>query len=650
MMPAPENKIIMLLPADPVWRGFALVFQRIFQGQVPPTNTLEIYLLIQAGGAVTYCDASGKVVSAPELKAFAGILVLPLVDLCFAAFGLDVIGRLRQDGGCYFTALFMVFDRGLMAGGRLSAEAAWWFKQWWLGKSDIKDLKDLAGREKAVLFGELLFDADTLRPARTKLPDQPLNFWLLDSGGQVGTNWDILLSEFREKCTQIRRITELLPALASLRKGFYQAFYAPYDWQKPIPDCLQNVDLQCMKKIDHWWHRTVGASEVGYDHHHKKLNLFRSPQPFLFWDFVKSYLEVSDFYQLGTRDSPLPMFLLDNKDFIAGDQNDQDNKLKKINKIFENYGLCRNNNQGLVLFQCVYKSDAKKACCLKPYNHNNKPFKLFPESETVGLVGFDGEGNQFEINFSAYLVIFLDFFFSEDPPLRAHEFIADYNAYKLENNCFQNDWFFIVSAAHRDVLGYAEAGSLSSFSSLTRVDFGDNPLLPNREIIFVYKLLKFLQSRSQRLELPLAKIFAKFLGLSDSRRCADCAGSSFLCRLSSPIFDNLEMSKQCLRSGIKIVRQLLLACADESKVEVSLRLPSSKMQASTESNEISVNELQVLAQRLEHILLDFLGRPDADWAMIQLQITYLEESFATYGLRFKCGYIIEEMVLRSKIY
>jgi hypothetical protein len=607
-------------------------------------------------------------------KDFDGIIVVPL----FAAFqeekivpsGLDLVSFLRREKKNFkFSVLFLVLEDFFVRDkGKLKSRLPKYFKDLFVDHVEPGTIRELNHPRRSVLMAELIFPIpNDIRSMGTINLGIPSNIFylsregnLLDALAEKPAKVEKCLADLVERLGGANRIAgEPRNIIYHAREDFYCSFYEPFQWEEK-PEVLQR-----MKELDVWLHETKKGGQTGVaggKDHHAVAQLFRPPIPFFLWRFFLVYWEVAHFYLREDEVPHLLMFLLDNKDFA--DPGEKDNKIAGINEIFSRFCLWKpGEKKGFSVDQQVSLTanpSWKESFILDRQSFvpffmevvGAREIDFYHEQKTrsssrAGLREREGKQNVGndennvkvvkKIFFSDYLVVFLDFFLSADKFFAAHDFIREYNHYKLEQDCFQTDWFFIVSAAHRDVLEYAQAGSLSSFSATTKVDFGDNPLLENRRFIFLYKLLQFLQSRVRRFNYSWRKIEGRFVSFEAKNsglptECKKClAGSNGGGREN---FMN-EKAFPCLENSMEIIRQFLLACADENSALVEIG---------------SFQDNYVIAQRLENILRDFLMRPEADWAMIQLQIDYLEKRFASRGLKFICSFIIERLRERSETY
>lgn len=599
-------------------------------------------LLIKGIISKTCCDID---------KQFSGIVLLPLMaakEETVNPFGLEKAKSLRLEKENYsFTPIFLTDQEVIDQNSLIRSDLPNYYKKLYQDQPNLDD------SIRAVYHAELLFS-----PPHKEKPWQSANNNKLECNLFPIFRKDENTSKDENTIENLKKFLSLWQAnIASWeqvispkvikqgRKDFYSFFVKKIRWvNKHIYEKIsadENGFPLIAEKIDKWIYYTRNEWKGQTDNgHHPIGNLFRQPVPFFFWDFCRVYAIVKKHFYYSDVDSELfKLFLLDNKDF--SENNNNNNKIIKINKLFDRYKL----NELFCVSQQDNKNIAGKAknfvFDINKYNEGSiyfreKDGKIFLYRKNGG----DDSGQDLEINLSQYILILLDFFLSdsENHQFLAHRFIRDYNVFKEKSNCFQTDWFFIVSEAYNDVLSYANAGSLSSFSGNTRVDFGDNPLNDKRGIVFLYKLLQLLTGRITRISGAWGKIETHFLPQKPNSSDSDTASQAKICPDYKEDAKNCPNWKECLDKGILLIHQFTAACEDEIRASQNIHELRTK----------KYNDLYQMAKSLENIINDFLWLPEADWAIVQRQVDFLNKKFSKHY--FACEYIQQELLKRSNIY
>lgn len=637
------NRIVALFPkGDTVWQAWVDIIKRY-----------------DIRADVTTCTQ--------EITEEPDILLVPLMgmrDGRITPFGLERVKELRIDKKWYdFTPLFLTDQDILDNNNLISSDIADYYKILY------EDQQNLDDSIRAVYHAELLFEPpDKDRPwLSTGKKICPCNLFKVWPGDK--------LSSFIQECW--KHISDWKDAVGHEvikqgRKDFYEYFVKKINWAAYLPKIngkkfskYSNI----FEQIDKWIYDTrkddEDADQDSSTGHHAMGKLFRQPVPFFFWDFCAEYAIVKEYFSYiaeknGEDKGKFKMFLLDNIDFTkngsgdGGKDKSKKNKLNEISDLLKEYKLDslfevtqKDENDNSLIFDVKNYINPRHEDSATINNESGKrpvgagPSRMyFKEQEgqvlLAGPSGRDDQKTEAEINISRYLLVLLDFFLSKSPnhQFLAHRFIRDYNAFKEKNNCFHTDWFFIVSEAYSDVLAYADAGSLSSFSGSTRVDFGDNPLNKKRRIVFLYKLLQLLTGRIIRITGAWEKIEKLYLPRKkdlphDQDRPCPCS------RRKGE--KGCADWKRCLDNGIILIHQFKTAYEDEKK------LGSDDHAVHTRYD----NQFK-MANSLENIITDFMWLPEADWPIIQRQIDFLRKNFPDYS--FACEYICEELLKRSNIY
>lgn len=222
--------------------------------------------------------------------------------------------------------------------------------------------------------------------------------------------------------------------------------------------------------------------------------------------------------------------------------------------------------------------------------------------------------------------VLLDFFLNEENTYLAFNFIEDICKIKRAKKDYSTTWFFITSAVYDSVVKYSQSGLLAEYYESAVVSAGDDPTNEKRQIILVYKLLTFVNSRLRNFRNIQKEIYTrliagdsncKFKG-NDSRKCGECIEKELLV----------------------IIRRYLHEFDDVKDIFFS--------------DDEEIDNRRNIVESLRNIIEHFLWLPEADWPMIQRQIEHVN-SMLRYieGLKdksFSCTFIKEEIRKRSDLY
>jgi len=223
--------------------------------------------------------------------------------------------------------------------------------------------------------------------------------------------------------------------------------------------------------------------------------------------------------------------------------------------------------------------------------------------------------------------ILLDFFLNKENTYLAFDFIRDIAEIKRQKGDVSTTWYFITSAVYDSVVKYSQSGLLAEYYESAVVSAGDDPTNERRQIIFIYKLLTFIQAR-----LRSFKNFKKAFNQSNLFK-NNCEKSTDYCK---------DLHK-CLYPIQALCRKYLGEYNEIIKIFPGIR------------HEKRFKEHVELT---DNIINQFLWLPEADWPMIQRQIEHLNVRLEKEGLdnpdeteiKFSCKYILDELQKRSEIY
>jgi hypothetical protein len=492
------------------------------------------------------------------------------------------------------------------------------------------DQRDLDDSLRAIFYAEALFKRGDFKPANQL--GSPLNFINLsvvqskedfeDKIKDIEADLQCWKEIIDKKAFDSSEIYDLEnTVIGKGRQDFYKVFVEKIEWKEHWATIVKDKEDCCnLKLIDKWIfnvrnniHPEKDTDNYG---HHSPGRLFRQPTPFSFWELcalladIHTYLNHEDIQNRNKR----KIFLLDNKDFRQISADDRNNKIYRINNILMKYGIDK-------------------------YFHITQSTK--EDESDIFVFRTD---NYEHIDFSKYLLILLDFFLSSkgDRQYLAFDFIRKYCNKKDEHKQFHTDWFFIVSVAYQDVLEYANAGRLFSFSATTRVDFGDDPTNKKRDIIFLYKLLTFILARHDYYKACIRAFLE-----CDIFFCQNNGTSTNLEKQHKDCPKGKEYEK-CFKNIQTICRKYLSEHEDMVNFFPCL-FREAKEDKTVTNIEEEANLFKENVELLDAIINQFFWMAEADWPIIQREIDFLNEQMKPKRL-FKCSFILEELKRRSKIY
>ena len=227
---------------------------------------------------------------------------------------------------------------------------------------------------------------------------------------------------------------------------------------------------------------------------------------------------------------------------------------------------------------------------------------------------------------SAHFIL-LDFFLNSENSYLGFDFISDIEKLKYRNNDFRTTWYFITSAVYDSVVKYSESGILAEFYESAVINSGDDPTRKNRQIIFLYKLFTFINSRITTFENHKGAIL--------NCNVFNCRTTESACKV--------EKGSRCLLEIQGIIRKYLAEYHRIIEIFPSTRHEEEKL-------------LKDNVELMDRIINQFYWLPEADWPIIQMQIDMLNQRLDTFRkgnlkkLKFSCAFINNEIEKRSKVY
>ncbi len=316
------------------------------------------------------------------------------------------------------------------------------------------------------------------------------------------------------------------------------------------------------------------------DAHRVHLELFRSPVPFPLQELIHAK------NKLKKLDHKVKLLLIDNK---------PETKKSSLEKIFEKYRI-------------------KDKLCIDDKSAEEFNFKDFLEKKNYR----DEIYNKVK---DAHFIL-LDFFLDENNTYLAFDFVREICEYKKQKGDYQTTWFFITSAVYDSVVKYSQSGVLAEYYESAVVNSGDDPTNEKREIIFLYKLLTFIQARIENFNHCKNQIESKMFA---SRLCLNCK-------------DKSEKFNVCLKQIRTYIKRYL----------TEYETMHSICYATPEEAERYLNIIDLIDILIQY----FQWLPDADWRVIQHHIEAINSRLKAIddSKMFSCSYILEEIKERSDIF
>lgn len=331
--------------------------------------------------------------------------------------------------------------------------------------------------------------------------------------------------------------------------------------------------------------------------HNVEYELFRSPIPFPMYELIEAQQRITNELKCGN----VRFLLVDNKE----------DKYEKLSLLLDE----------------TLKGKATLSM-LGP--QNNQPFDLgsFRNDRDYAMKVFE------EIRLSHF--VFLDFFLHEETYL-AFDFIREISKIKKQQRDYSTTWYFITSAVYDSVVKYSQSGLLAEFYESAVVNAGDDPTNEKRQIIFVYKLLTFIQSRLKSFENYEEMIVDWFSDRQNDLKAAHCKDYNEK--------SGCEKDRQhsCLNNMQSLIKKYLSECEEITKI-----FPATKN-----------NEFREIVNVLDNVINQFTWLPQADWQIIQHQIDLINAHISNgsprlkakfNGRRFACAHILNNLKERSEIY
>ena len=437
--------------------------------------------------------------------------------------------------------------------------------------------------------------------------------------------FSINISDITEKIYK----KEYSKQIKNLLKNHYSTFveYYPTEFLK-----LANRVYNCLNGIEE---KTGG--------HTVPLELFRAPVPFPLQELVdaKKEIEKALEWEKGKEGKTIKLFLIDNK--VDKFKSKGKETIYDVLKIF-----------GIEKLFSIEMISTKKGTEI---NDNDEKFEQFDfvkfknrdelnESEKKYYKQFFKHRNFQNIKTYTDLIyhklksshfILLDFFLNEENTCLAFDFIKDICKIKKQEGDYSTTWYFIASAVYDSVVKYSQSGLLAEYYESAVVNAGDDPTNKRRQIIYVYKLITFIQSRLRSFVSYKTAIYNHLLsdekGHDNGVCCVTATNKSI-------------QIERCLQNCEKD------DCLEKMQTHIKRYLTEYDNIWSLFYDEKHKRDYKDIAVLLDDTIRKFLWLPDADWQRIQHQIDFINAKLKTLGENrmFSCKYINGELEKRSEIY
>lgn len=406
-------------------------------------------------------------------------------------------------------------------------------------------------------------------------------------------------------------------------------------WSEQLPLTLNSIEAQLfLETANDIYNCLNGIKSQTYDHA-VPLELFRAPLPFPLQELRDAKEEIEKVLdkdknnaEEGKIKPKIKLLLIDNK----FDKLEKDGPLLelfktfKLNDIFEKIEMLKDKQydvkEGIFDFG-KFKEDINDLFADESNKENNYAWKVYQKIKNSHF-------------------ILLDFFLNKENTYLGFDFIKDINKIKRKNNDYSTTWYFITSAVYDAVVKYAQSGLLAEFYESAVVNAGDDPTNEKRQIIFVYKLLTFINARLRNFQGCKDRIFYKLLSNKvDENNCISCCVNALV--KDEKMKKIPDYQKQCEKGK----------CLKNLQTDIKKLLAEYENVGSIFFNEKETQEVyKTIAEVLDNLIKQFFWLPEADWQIIQHQIDFVNEKLESIGeeRRFSCNYILDEIKRRSEIY
>jgi len=243
---------------------------------------------------------------------------------------------------------------------------------------------------------------------------------------------------------------------------------------------------------------------------------------------------------------------------------------------------------------------------------------------------------------------FLDFFLNEneEDTYLAYDFIKDISEIKQSKGDYFTTWYFITSAVYDSVVKYSQSGLLAEYYELAVVNAGDDPTNEKRHIIFVYKLLTFINARMKTFRTYKEAIENMMLNeVPKNYKEAHCC-------VYDPQGDKSRYSRTagCFKECLKV------ECLKNMQTYIKRYRTEYENIWSLFYEDKHKKVQRDIVELLDDTITKFIWLPEADWRMIQYQIDFINTKLISIRKdgsiyrQFSCDFIRNKITKRSEIY
>ncbi|PXF58997.1 MAG: hypothetical protein C4B58_04795 [Deltaproteobacteria bacterium] len=401
---------------------------------------------------------------------------------------------------------------------------------------------------------------------------------------------------------------------------------------------LSNRIYNCLNNIE----------EKDQGGHTVRLELFRAPVPFPLQELIDAKKEIEK-NQL-TADKRIKLLLIDNKmDKVKKKENSHDEG-ELISVLFD--------SEYCSMFELRMLGDLvwKKRGSIKTLNDDN--YEILKKKETFDSKTFKDELKDYSVAKDkkakefAYLskvykkiksahFVLLDFFLNKQDTYLAFDFIRDVAEIKKREQDHSTTWYFITSAVYDSVVKYSQSGLLAEYYESAVVNAGDDPTNSKRQIIFIYKLLTFINARLKSFgsykDLIFKRMLSEVKNAEGRPECCVKAKNERGVKREDPACQGKCEKDKCLK---------------EMQTAIKRYLTEYDNIYSLFYDEDEKDKYKSAVVLLDDTITKFLLLPEADWQIIQHQIDYINAKLrkAKGKRQFSCSYINKEIERRSEIY
>jgi hypothetical protein len=426
----------------------------------------------------------------------------------------------------------------------------------------------------------------------------------------------------------IKKEIQLPPNAENLRELFYSTFVDYYECRDEkdnnvLCDSEEKTLIDAQKIYNSLNHHAPGIPG-----HTEGLELFLAPVPFPLQDFFDARKEVQN--ELKEDASKIKLLLIDNKI----DKYKEDS----LPTVSGALSLIEEDHKKIFNLEMLGGHQIESKECFNP-EYEKFEFNRFKGQSQPNLAKvekeyykgfFDDKENKEKRNINTYSefvyqkvksahFVLLDFFLNSKNTYLAFDFIKDIAQIKHDKKDFSTTWYFITSAVYDSVIKHSRSGLLAEYYESSVVSAGDDPTNKKRQIIFIYKLISFINSRIKNFKGLHDLIVSSEILNCEKKFCKDII---------------------CLQKHKDLFRKYL------SEYDSIVKILPGK--------ESSEEDFKATVELLDSTVNQFIWLPEADWPMIQRQTEYINSRLKRLddfsGCEFSCGFINEEIIKRSQIY